>query len=111
MNTVEGIIKDVENGELVSKNVLSRVIELIGLEKWQAINDEHGDIITTTGELLIILKNLVEAEDKHIINADIEELADKSYKKHVCEYGFTMLMDSVMPYKVGFKDGYMEAMI
>lgn len=58
MNTLEGIIEDVEKSDLVSKKVIDKVIELISQEKWQEINDKEGNIITTTGELLITLKEI-----------------------------------------------------
>lgn len=58
MNTLEGIIEDVEKSDLVSKKVIDKVIELIGQEKWQELNDKEGNTITTTGELLITLKEI-----------------------------------------------------
>lgn len=62
MNTLEGIIKDVEKSDLVSDKVIKKVRELIGQEKWQELHDEESDIITTTGELLITLKRIPNLE-------------------------------------------------
>lgn len=64
MNSLEGIIEDVEKSNLVSDKVIRKVRELIGQEKWQELHDEESDIITTTGELLIILKSTKELQEE-----------------------------------------------
>lgn len=64
MNTLEGIIEDVEKSELVSDKVIKKVRELIGQEKWQELHDEESDIITTAGELLITLKGIPDLEEQ-----------------------------------------------
>lgn len=64
MNDIKGIIEDVEKSDLVSDKVIKRVIDIIGQEKWQDIHDEESDICTTTGELIITIKGIVELEQK-----------------------------------------------
>ncbi len=64
MNDIKGIIEDVEKSDLVSDKVIKKVIEIIGQEKWQDINDEESDICTTTGELIITLKNIPYLEEE-----------------------------------------------
>ena len=70
MNDLKGIIEDVEKSDLVSDKVIKKVIEIIGQEKWQDINDEKSDICTTTGELIITLKCIPELEKE---NAELKE--------------------------------------
>lgn len=62
MNDLKGIIKDVEKSSLVSDKVIKKVIEIIGQEKWNDIHNEESDICTTTGELIITLKGIVDLE-------------------------------------------------
>ena len=71
MNDIKGIIEDVEKSDLVSDKVIKRVIEIIGQEKWQDINDEKSDICTTTGELIITLKRIPDLEEE---NAELKKL-------------------------------------
>lgn len=47
MNTLEGIIKDVEKCNLVSNKIINKVRELIGQEKWNELYDECDDTITS----------------------------------------------------------------
>ena len=70
MNDFKGIIEDVEKSSLVSDKVIEKVIEIIGQEKWQDINDEKSDICTTEGELIITLKGIPELEKE---NAELTE--------------------------------------
>ena len=70
MNDIKGIIEDVEKSSLVSDKVIKEVIEIIGQEKWQEINDEKSDICTTTGELIITLKGIPDLEKE---NAELKE--------------------------------------
>ena len=72
MNDIKGIIEDVEKSSLVSDKVIKEVIEIIGQEKWQDINDEKSDICTTTGELVIILKRIPDLEKE---NAELKSIA------------------------------------
>ena len=65
MNDIKGIIEDVEKSDLVSDKVIKKVIEIIGQEKWQEINDEKSDICTTTGELIITLKGITDLEKEN----------------------------------------------
>ena len=77
MNDLKGIIEDVEKSSLVSDKVIKRVIEIIGQEQWQDINDEKSDICTTTGELIITLKGISDIEKE---NAELKkELAFRRY--------------------------------
>ena len=79
MNTLEGIIEDVNKSNLVSDKVIKKVRELIGQEKWNDLYDEESDIITTTGELLITLKSTKELQEENKILARhiLELQADK----------------------------------
>ena len=65
MNDIKGIIKDVEKSSLVSDKVIKKVIKIIGQEEWNNIHDEESDICTTTGELIISLKGIVELEKEN----------------------------------------------
>ena len=65
MNDLKGIIEDCNKSDLVSDKVIKKIIEIIGQEKWQDINDEKSDICTTTGELIITLKGIVELEKEN----------------------------------------------
>lgn len=77
MNTLEGIIEDVNKSDLVSDKVIKKVRELIGQEKWQELYDEESDIITTTGEILITLKGIPDLE------AQIEKMKCGGNCKHL----------------------------
>lgn len=70
MNDIKGIIEDVEKSSLVSDKVIKKIIEIIGQEKWQDINDRKSDICTTTGELIITLKGILELEKE---NAELKQ--------------------------------------
>ena len=63
MNSIDGIISDVNKSSLVSDKVINEVINIIGQEKWNDLHDDFSDICTTTGELLISLKSYKEQED------------------------------------------------
>jgi len=76
MNTLEGIIEDINKCELVSDKVIKKVRELIGQEEWNDLYDEENDIITTTGELLITLKGI----------PDLEAQIEKMKCCNNCEY-------------------------
>ena len=70
MNDIKGIIEDVEKSDLVSDKIIKKVIEIIGQEKWQEINDKKSDIYTTTGELIITLKRIPDLEEE---NAELKD--------------------------------------
>lgn len=70
MNDIKGIIEDVEKSSLVSDKVIKKVIKIIGQEEWNNIHGEESDICTTTGELIITLKGIVELEKE---NAELKE--------------------------------------
>lgn len=75
MNDIKGIIEDVEKSSLVSDKVIEKVIEIIGQEKWQDINDKKSDICTTTGELIITLKGIPYLEKENAeLKRDKEDL-------------------------------------
>lgn len=63
MNSIDGIISDVNKSSLVSDKVINEVINIIGQEKWQKLYDNFSDICTTTGELLISLKSYRDQEN------------------------------------------------
>lgn len=44
MNDLKGIIEDCNKSDLVSDKVIKKVIEIIGQEKWNDLNDENRDI-------------------------------------------------------------------
>jgi hypothetical protein len=75
MNDIKGIIEDVEKSSLVSNKVIKKVIEIIGQEKWQEIDDEESDICTTTGELSITLRNITYLEKE---NAELKKACDET---------------------------------
>ena len=62
MNDLKGIIEDCNKSDLVSDKVIKKVIEIIGQEKWQDLNDENNDVCTTMGELIITLNGIAELE-------------------------------------------------
>ena len=59
-----------KKSSLVSNNVIKKVIEIIGQEKWNDIHDEESDICTTTGELIITLKGITYLEKE---NTELKE--------------------------------------
>ena len=81
MNDIKGIIEDVEKSSLVSDKVIKNVIEIIGQEKWQDINDEKSDICTTTGELVITLKRIPELEKENAELKDDNKVMADNYSK------------------------------
>ena len=80
MNDIKGIIEDVEKSDLVSDKIIKKVIEIIGQEKWQEINDKKSDICTTTGELIITLKGIPDLEEE---NAELEEYKNGNFVQTV----------------------------
>lgn len=81
MNTLEGIIEDVEKSDLVSDKVIKKVIKIIGQEKWQDIHNEESDICTTTGELIITLKGLSNLEKENTELKDDNKVMANNYSK------------------------------
>ena len=63
MNSIDGIISDVNKSSLVPDKVINEVINIIGQEKWNELYDTFSDICTTTGELLISLKSYRDQEN------------------------------------------------
>ena len=70
MNDLKGIIEDCNKSDLVSKKVIKKVIEIIGQEEWNDLHDEHSDICTTMGELVITLEGIPDLEKE---NAELKE--------------------------------------
>lgn len=58
MNDLKSIIEDVNKSDIISKKVIEKVIEKIGWEEWQDLYDVYTDTRTTTGEVVITLRNL-----------------------------------------------------
>lgn len=91
MNDLKGIIEDVNKSDLVSKNVLEKIIRLIGQETWQSLNDIHSDIITTSGEVAITLRNLkrLEEENEQLkqSNWELLEKIEKMKNCANCKFG------------------------
>lgn len=109
MNTLEGIIKDVEKCNLVSNKIIDKVRELIGQEKWNELYDEYDDTMTTTGELLITLKSLKPIEeDKSKVEKKASEYAAKilSHKMaiHDCFTKETTEKELIAAYIAGAKE-------
>lgn len=81
MNDIENIIEDVNKSEIVSKKVIEKIIEKIGQEEWHELHDKYNDIITTTGEVVIVLRNL-ELEKCELLG--IIQQKDELIKKMKC---------------------------
>ena len=82
MNDIKCIIEDVEKSDLVSTKVINKVINMIGREEWNDLYDIENDICTTTGELIITLKGIVELNNK------VKRLLTEIYS----EFGFSELV-------------------
>ena len=81
MNDIKGIIEDVEKSNLVSDKVIKKVIKIIGQEEWNNIHDEESDICTTTGELIITLKDIAELEKEKCELLGLIQAKDKLIEK------------------------------
>lgn len=73
MNDLKGIIEDCNKSDLVSKEVIKKVIEIIGQEEWNDLYDGHSNICTTMGELIITLKGITNLEKE---NAELRKVAE-----------------------------------
>ena len=82
MNDIKCIIEDVEKSNIVSTKVINNVINIIGQEEWNDLYDIENDICTTTGELIIALKGIVELNNK------MKQLLTEIYS----EFGFSELV-------------------
>jgi len=61
--------------------VIEKIIEKIGQEEWQELYDKYNDVVTTTGEVVIALRNLeLENEqleiDNYNHNANLQRVSD-----------------------------------
>ena len=65
MNDLKGIIEDCNKSDLISDKVIKKIIEIIGKEEWNELNDENNDVCTTMGELIITLKGITELEKEN----------------------------------------------
>lgn len=65
MNDLKSIIEDVNKSDIISKKVIEKVIEKIGWEEWQDLYEEYTDIRTTTGEVVITLRNSESLEQEN----------------------------------------------
>ena len=76
MNDLKGIIEDCNKSDLVSKEAIKKVIEIIGQEEWNDLYDGHSNICTTMGELIITLKGIadIEKENKELKTIKIPQL-------------------------------------
>lgn len=99
MNDIKGIIEDVEKSNLVSNKIIDKVRELIGQEKWNELYDECDDIMTTTGELLIVLESFKPVEEDYgkLIrqNELLKILLRQCYKYHLHPEVFEYPYDKV----------------
>ena len=78
MNDLKGIIEDCNKSDLVSEKVIKKVIEIIGQEEWNDLHNEHSDICTTMGELIITLKGIPDLEKEN------EELRRNEFNARSC---------------------------
>ncbi|MCR5765652.1 MAG: hypothetical protein K6G09_06720 [Treponema sp.] len=69
MNDLKGIIEDCNKSDIVSNKVIKKIIEIIGQEEWQDLDDENSDICTTMGELIITLDRITDLEKE---NAELD---------------------------------------
>lgn len=79
MNDLKSIIEDVNKSDIVSKKVIEKIIEKIGQEEWHELHDKYSDIITTTGEVVIALRNL------GLENEQLKAQIEKMKCCHSCE--------------------------
>ena len=102
MNDIKGIIEDVEKSSLVSNKIIDKVRELIGKEKWNELYDECDDIMTTTGELLIVLKSFKPVEEDYgqLIrkNELLKILLMQCYKYHLHPEVFEYPYDDIQKF-------------
>lgn len=79
MNDLKGIIEDCNKSDLVSKEAIKKVIEIIGQEEWNDLYDGYSNICTTMGELIITLKGIadIEKENKELKTIKIPQLERK----------------------------------
>lgn len=80
MNSLKGIRDDLEKSTLISEKVLGKIVELIGENTYRLLEDEHSDIITTTGELAICLRSL------EILEKENEQLKAKLRAIKTCHF-------------------------
>lgn len=80
MNDLKGIIEDCNKSDLVSKKVIKKVIEIIGQEKWNDLHDEHSDICTTMGELIITLEGIPDLEKE---NAELKDYGSEGLQAYL----------------------------
>lgn len=53
----EDLIEQLNRSTIVSNAVIKKVIEIIGQEKWQELEDSYSDIFCTSGELISVVRN------------------------------------------------------
>ena len=90
MNDIKGIIEDCYKSDLVSDNVIKKVIEIIGQVEWQRLHDENNDICTTMGKLIITLDRIEDLEKE---NAELKDKLNKIERK--CKFNFVDLLHDV----------------
>ena len=90
MNDIKGIIEDCYKSDLVSDNVIKKVIEIIGQVEWQRLHDENNDVCTTMGKLIITLDRIEDLEKE---NAELKDKLNKIERK--CKFNFVDLLHDV----------------
>lgn len=78
MNDLKSIIEDVNKSDIIADKVIEKIIEKIGQEEWHLLHDEYSNIITTTGEVAISLRNLMYTEKE---NEQLKENIKNARKK------------------------------
>lgn len=53
----EDLIEQLNRSTIVSNAVIKKVIEIIGQEKWQELEDNYSDIFCTSGEFISVVRN------------------------------------------------------
>lgn len=97
MNELKGIIEDCYKSDLISKEAIKKIIEIIGKEEWNYLYDENSNICTTMGELIITLKGIPELEKENAeLSKELKEAKDviKKLYSHVFQgMGFMEIND------------------
>lgn len=86
MNDLKSIIEDVNKSDIIADKVIEKIIEKIGQEEWHLLHDEYSDIITTTGEVAISLRNLMYTEkENEQLKQQIEEMKNCYNCSNFCD--------------------------
>lgn len=90
MNSLSGIIEDLNKSDLVTDKVIKEVINIIGQDKWnELIDNDDSHTCTTMGEVLITLRELqhIENSAKEGWYIAYDDDSDKRYYYSGCKMG------------------------